>query len=652
MGNTPDRSSTDTLYRVGEWVVDPKGRTVARQGTSTRLSPRAIEVLVYLAQRPGATITHEELLAEFWRGAISNPNAVHKIVNELRRALESAPEPTRYIETVPKRGYRLVAVVQPIPARGDTFALVPSSGELPASINERIDAHAPLAQNNGASRTRRYFDRRRLIFAMLIGAVLIGIFGRLWFVTTTHEQATAQRSPDSPVPERSIAVLPFVDMSELKDQQYLADGMTEELINLLANVPGLFVSARTSSFYFRSTPMAIAEIARELRVAYVIEGSVRRSGDRLRVTAQLIRADSGYHEWSETYDREVQGVLEVQDDIANAVAEALQIHLKGGTLAHQSGGTQNLEAYELYLRGNGARAENTESSVNRAIELFERATEIDPNFGMAWFALGEATIQKAEMGLLWLGDAYVLARPLYERAIAVSPNIARAYAGLGYLYFVSDWNWSAADAKVRQALEIDPSDVSVRQVAGVIAFARGDWGEAEQHLRAALHRDPMNTLIRFDLGRVYYAAGRLGESEAEFREVLETSPEFIWAHTYLGRTLLGQGRTEEALATAQQEAEAHSLFLPILLQANHHAAEARQVLEAYVTEPLPVQRYYSAMAYAYLGDKDRALELLYQSYEDKDSGLLELQGEPLFVGIANDPRYAALLAKMNLPRSH
>lgn len=650
MGNAPDHSSTD-LYRVGEWVVDPKGRTVARHGISTRLSPRAIEVLVYLAQRPGTTATHEELLAEFWRGAVSNPNAVHKIVNELRRALESDPEPKKYIETVPKRGYRLVADVLPISARSDTPAVTRSS-ETPESTNERIDTQGTPERNNGVSRTRRLFARRPVIFAVLIGAVALGVFGRLWLLPATNEQTSIERRQDSPIPEKSIAVLPFVDMSELKDQQYLADGMTEEIINLLANVPGLFVPARTSSFYFRSTPMAVAEIARELRVAYVLEGSVRRSGDRLRVTAQLIRADSGYHEWSETYDREVRGVLEVQDDIANAVAEALQIHLKGGTLARQSGGTRHLEAYERYLRGNGARAENTEASVNQAIELFGKATELDPNFGLAWFALGEATIQKAEMGLLWLGDAYVQARPLYERAIAVSPNIARAYAGLGYLYFVSDWNWSAADAKVRQALEIDPSDVSVRQFAGVIAFARGDWGEAERHLRAALHRDPLNTLIRFDLGRVYYAAGRLAESEAEFREVLATSPEFIWAHTYLGRTLLGQGRTEEALAIAQQEPEAHSLFLPILLQANHRTAQARQVLEAYVTEPLPVQRYYSAMAYAYLGDADRAFELLYQSYEDKDSGLLELRGEPLFGGITNDPRYAALLAKMNLPRSH
>ena len=210
--------------------------------------------------------------------------------------------------------------------------------------------------------------------------------------------ATVAASTATAILAKSIAVLPFADMSEKKDQEYLADGMAEEILNLLANAPGLLVAARTSSFYFKGKQTKIQDIARELGVAHILEGSIRRAGDQLRVTAQLIRADNGYHLWSETYDRDLKDLFKVQDDIANAVAQALQIKLMGGELSRKKGGTQNLDAYQLFLRADSALYQNTRSSLEAADQYVDQAIELDPNYGMAWLLRANIDLLQAENG--------------------------------------------------------------------------------------------------------------------------------------------------------------------------------------------------------------------------------------------------------------
>ena len=474
-------------------------------------------------------------------------------------------------------------------------------------------------------------------------------------VVTTEQPVAAGIATVAPaaaaISEKSIAVLPFTDMSEKQDQEYLADGMAEEIINLLTKVPDLLVPARTSSFYFKGKETKIPEIARELGVAHVLEGSIRRSGDQLRVTAQLVRADNGYHLWSETYDRELRDVFEVQDDIAIAVVQALQIRLAGGELSRQKGGTQNLEAYQLYLRAMSAVNQNTKKSLDAAGVHLEQAIKLDPAYGMAWYAL--ATVVSMKTDNLWLAptEGWERVRQLAQHALQLSPDLAEANARLQWAYMSLDWDWPAAEAEGRRALAVDPMNPSALMAAGRLSATLGRWDDSERQLRAALIRDPLNTYLIWNLGFAYYRAGRFEESEGLYRKLLELEPRFLWTRSYLGKTLLAQGKPDAALAMVQQEAdEATRLwFLPVVLQAAGRQAEADEALQAQIVQWADTGAFFVAMTYAYRGDHDRALEWLERAYQQKDASLDEIVGEPLFKNLADDPRYKAFLRKMKLP---
>ncbi len=470
------------------------------------------------------------------------------------------------------------------------------------------------------------------------------------------EQPVAARTPmvapaAAAISEKSIAVLPFTDMSEMKDQEYLADGMAEEIINQLAKVPDLLVPARTSSFYFKGKETKLPDVARELGVAHILEGSVRRSGDHLRVTAQLVRADNGYHLWSETYDRELRDVFEVQDDIANAVVQALQIRLAGGEVTRRKGGTLNLEAYQLYLRAISSVNQNTKESLDAAGANLEQAIKLDPEYGMAWYALATVVSMKTDNAWLAPTEGWERVRQLAQHALQLSPDLAEAHARLQWAHMSLDWDWPAAEAEGRRALAIDPTNPSALLAAGRLSATLGRWDDSEKQLRAALVRDPLNTYLIWNLGFSCYRAGRFGESEDLYRKLLELEPGFLWTRSYLGKTLLAQGRPDAALAMVQQEAdEATRLwFLPVVLQAAGRQAEADEALQAQIAQWADTGAFFVAMTYAYRGDHDRALEWLERAYQQKDASLDEIVGEPLFENLADDPRYQAFLRKMKLP---
>ena len=300
------------------------------------------------------------------------------------------------------------------------------------------------------------------IFALSLALVYFGV-DKFWL---SKPVATEQRAAEvvpavapaaAAISEKSIAVLPFTDMSEKHDQEYLADGMAEEILNLLSQVPDLLVPARTSSFYFKGKQTKIPEIARELGVANVLEGSIRRSGDHLRVTAQLVRADNGYHLWSETYDRELRDVFKVQDDIANAVAQALQIKLMGGELSRRKGGTQNLEAYQLYLRAVSSNNQYSPSSLDAAEEYLDQAIKLDPSYGGAWGELASNALLKLYLETLDSVAANERARQLAQHALQLSPDLVDARAVLMWV-LMPNFDWAAAETEAQRALAVDPNE--------------------------------------------------------------------------------------------------------------------------------------------------------------------------------------------------
>jgi adenylate cyclase len=484
--------------------------------------------------------------------------------------------------------------------------------------------------------------------------------GIFWRYQHSSETANVATPPASIVPaavvadDKSIAVLPFVDMSAEKDQEYMSDGIAEELLNLLAQVPELKVIARTSSFSFKGKDVDIAEIAGKLNVAHVLEGSVRKSGNTIRVTAQLIRAADSTHLWSETYDRPLNDIFAVQDEIANSIVQALRIKLMGGSLSRREGGTQNLAAYQLYLRAVSANFQNTQSSLDAAGEYLEQAIKLDPNYGLAWSQLSEISHNKADQGLVDVTEGYERSRQAAQRASQLSPALAEAHARLQYVHLAFDWDWVAAEAEGRQALTITTTDPEVLNTAGILSYVLGRWDDAERQIRAALVRDPLNTYAMWNLGFTYYGAGRFADAEGVYRRLLEIQPDFVWGRNYLGLTLLAQGKAEEALAVVQQQVDdgERLKLLPIVLQAAGRRAESDEALSAQIARWANTGAFYIAMTYAYRGDHDHSIEWLERAYQQKDTWFATtIIGEQLFKGMAGDPRYQSFLRRMNLPES-
>jgi len=498
---------------------------------------------------------------------------------------------------------------------------------------------------------------RRFAIPLLVLLVVLG-GGVFWYFEGRSDAPAVKpaRSAVSPVVavtpnDKSIAVLPFVDMSAEKNQEYMSDGIAEELLNLLAQVSDLKVIARTSSFAFKGQSINIAEIAKKLNVAHVLEGSVRTSGNTLRITAQLIRAADSTHLWSERYDRPMDDIFTVQDEIANSIVQALQVRLAGGEASRRKGGTPNLEAYKLYLRGTSALNQNTRESLDAAVGYLDQAIKLDPGYGMAWYAL--ATVISMKTDNVWLDpeEGWERVRELAQHSLKLSPDLAEAHARLQWTYMSWDWDWQAAEAEGRRALAIDPTNPGALMAAGRLSATLGRWADSDRQLRAALVRDPLNTYVIWNLGFSYYRAGRFAESESLYRKLLELEPSFLWTRSYLAKTLVAQGKSDEALAVLQQDADLATRlwFLPIVLQAAGHQAEADQALQAQIAQWAETGAFFVAMTYAYRGDRDSALDWLERAYQQKDASLDEIVGEPLFKNLGNDPRFKAFLRKMKLP---
>ena len=512
-----------------------------------------------------------------------------------------------------------------------------------------VDPKRSIAQQTG----------RRLDFAiMALMAIALTYFviDKFWLSKRVLAPVASTATGIRPMmtmaaPEKSIAVLPFTDMSEKKDQEYFADGMAEEIIDLLAKVPSLHVPARTSSFYFKGKSAKISDIARELNVEHVLEGSVRKVGSRLRITAQLVRADNGYHLWSETYDRDEHDLFRVQDDIANAVVQALRITLMGGTLARTGGGTKSLEAYQLYVRAKEAIDQNSRASLDAARGYAEKAIKIDPNFGLAWLALANEAMLMTDIGGVLPQEGYERARQLAQRAVELSPELSDAYAVLIYVRRTLDWDWSGSEAEASRGLAVDPTSPAVLTMAGLQSATLGRWDEADRRLNKALVRDPLNTSALFNLATALYNANRFPEAEAALRKTLDLAPDYAYGYAYLAKTLLAEGKYADALAAVgqEQDEEARACFLPMALQAVGRKGDARRARDALVFTYAGDAAYYVAMADAYAGDRDSAIAWLERAYVQKDPTLVEMIGEPLLRDLSGDPRYQAFLRKMKLP---
>jgi TolB-like protein/DNA-binding winged helix-turn-helix (wHTH) protein len=636
----PMKETERPVIRIGAWRVDAAREQISKDGSAVKLERRAMQLLLCLAETPGEILSVEQLLDRVWAGVVVTPDSVYQAVASLRRIFgDDANEPT-YIANIPRRGYSLVAPVAPWVDQPETAA-----GTTPPL----------LAAVKISARSR--WGAIGTFLALILGLGFLVQEARRPLKTAVEPGPSApvvRADPlaQQPIPAKSIAVLPFVDLSEEKDQQYFADGMAEEIIARLVQVPDLRVPARTSSFYFKDKSSTVAQIASALGVANVLEGSVRSSGKRVRVTAQLVRADDGYQVWSQSYDRELRDIFEVQDDIATDIATALQISLAGGPLSRERGGTRNLDAYRLYLRARSSpTADSTTKTIKSAQRMLRQAIKLDPKFGLAWAQLASMSVPLVNNGDLSPAEGYEEAQRLATHAIEISPGVAEPHALLAYLYRTRDWDWTAARTEVRLALNADPADPLSLMLDGMLSMTLGQHEKAEHKLRAAVDRDPLFNYANFNLGNELYLQGKYSEAEATFRRLLDISPRFQWTRPYLAKTLLAQGKTLAALDELQPvNADASKLdYLPVVLLANGRAPEAEAALQKLIAQHAATDAFYIAMTYAYRDEKQLALKWLERAYAQRDDGLLEMMGEPLLKNIAAEPRFHAILRAMNVP---
>ena len=456
--------------------------------------------------------------------------------------------------------------------------------------------------------------------------------------------------PSIAAPGVSVAVLPFVTLGSGAEEQYLSDWMAQEVLDRLAQVPGLLVIAHTSSFASRAKPAATAEIAARLGVVHVVEGNVLKSGSAVHVTARLLRALDGASLWSASYDRSMSGLPAVQDEIAGAIVTQFglrQVASKG------RGRPRNPAAFELFARASSELRQTSEASLAAAGRHLEEAERLDAGFARAWSEHAWLEIVRTTLGFEAPDTGYERARQLAERALEANPDLAEAHADLSYIERTHAWNWQAAEQHANRALAIAPNDPHALHMAALLAATLGRWDDAERMLRAALLRDPLNTWTRGNLGNTLYRAGRSAEAESEYRQVLEQAPEFLSARSYIGMTLLAQGKAQEAYEIVQQDRneKMRLTVLPSVLHAIGHDEEADAMLMSQIATVTASGSYRAAQSYAYRGDRERALQWLERAHGNRDPLLVTMLGEPLLKNIANEPRFAAILRRMNLPDS-
>jgi len=451
----------------------------------------------------------------------------------------------------------------------------------------------------------------------------------------------------------SIAVLPLVNLSSDKEQEYFSDGLSEELLNLLSKVSGLRVAARTSAFAFKGKNEDVGEIGHKLHVATILEGSVRKSGDQIRITTQLVNASNGYHLWSETYDRKLTDVFAVQDEIARAVVAALRIKLMQAP-SSQDRRTFSSEAYNQYLLGRQFFLRNNVDGFRRAMQAFEKAVALDPGYAPAWAALALATFWVADASdslpaVLSGQDRAVAAA---EKAIALGPDLPDGYLARGFVSVPVRWDWQGASADMRRALELKPDDPdTLHAYATGVLRPLNRLPEATAALRKAAELDPLNARIWGALGNMLALQGQNAAARDAFQRSLEISPEQSYTPYQMGFMSLLEGQPAAALVTFQRSTSDVFRLAGAAL-AEHdmgHTKEAQAAFDQLVAKWRDSAAFQIAEVHAWWGDKDHAFEWLERARVQRDGGLVLVKTDPTLRSLRGDPRYAAFLKKIDLP---
>jgi TolB-like protein/DNA-binding winged helix-turn-helix (wHTH) protein len=631
--------ATGHLYRFGQFTLDPRKRTLSRADSPVSLTPKAFDVLHFLAQNPNRLVTKEELLQAVWGDTFVEEGNLTQYISHLRKALGDHSEDARLIVTIARKGYQFTGDVTV--AEAAETARRPLA-QVPVTESSRAAAQPSLQYAEEIPKPSRHWWKA----AVVASAVFLMSTGYLFW---RHFRATERPRPEKIM----LAVLPFENLTGDPNQEYLADGLTEELISHLGrlNPEQLGVIARTSVMGYKHGDQRLDQIGRDLSVRYVLESSLRRSGDRMRITAQLIQVKDQTHLWSHDYDYGRQDILNVQDDVAKAVAGEIRLRFTSQQQAELARPHPiNPEAFDAYLQGYYFFQRNTDKDTEMAAKYFERATQLDPSYALAWVWLSRVRNWQVNTGIIPTEEGHRLAREAIERALAMNPNLAEAHAQMGRIKQQADFDWAGADASIQRAITLEPGNSeNVRLAAGSAAFL-GRFNEALQLGHRAIDLDPLNRNSWESLGEIEFFMGQLDKAAVDIKKALELSPDVSSSHFLLSQIYMIQGRPQDALPEIEQErSDLNRAFLyPIAYYALGHEKESDAALSEFIAKYEAGGAYQIAEVYAFRNQSDKAFGWLDRAYAQRDSGLIFTRVDPLLKSLHNDPRYAALLKKLNL----
>jgi DNA-binding winged helix-turn-helix (wHTH) protein/TolB-like protein/Tfp pilus assembly protein PilF len=612
-------STEKRTFQVQDWRVDPWLDEISRNGQVVKLEPRTMRTLVYLATHAGEVISIDTLLAEVWGGVVVTPDSVYQTVATLRRTLGSGTEGSTYIVNVPRRGYRLVAPV----TQWDSTTSQPE-------VSAKLPSH----------RRRRY--------VWLLASASVALFGSIGIALWLHFGPSGRRPARVALPI-SMAVLPFDDLSEKSDRQYLAEGMTQELIDALSRLPDFRVIGHASSFRFPNYGDNLAKIGQQLGVAYLLTGNVRSDGRRLRIAVKINAASDGAQLWFQSLEGPLGDALRMEDDIAKKVSGTL-----GGTFGTpwtSKQRTVNPEAFAAFLRGIHEFYQFDRQSLDEAARHFQTALDLDPHYDRAAILLAGVRVAQASFEFVPAREGFERARAAAAAVLALNPNLADGHSVMAKVHLWYDWDWDAADAEIKQGSRVQPNNTLNSWDAADLASTLGRWDESVRMMEIRVRNDPMDGDGQITFGTILYAAGRLAEAEAATRKGLELLPDYTSGYYVLGKILLAEGRVRDAydemLKDSIEGGKLQGLAMTYHMLGRDN--ESDSALQRAIKDSGGTLTFETALAYSVRGERDLAFDWLDRAYQQKSPALYKIKGEPLFNDLKSDPRYAAFLKRMNLP---
>jgi TolB-like protein/DNA-binding winged helix-turn-helix (wHTH) protein/Tfp pilus assembly protein PilF len=585
-----DRGQCPRLLRFGTFELDPSSNELRKAGALVKLQSQHFQLLVLLAERAGQVVTREEIRQALWDNQtfVDFDRSINFCINQIRAALDDDPQSPRYIETLPRKGYRFIAQVI-------------DAGE------ERVPAPAALAS---VVVSKPPSAKPWLLLAGVLAVVAIA-------VVLSNAGGWRDRLLRKPAvkPIQSLAVLPLENLSHDPEQDYFADGMTDELITALAKISALRVVSRTSVIQFRGTNKPLPEIARELNVDALVEGTVLREQNRVRITAQLVRASPEEHLWAEKYEGSLEQVLRLQDTVAEAVARSIKIRLtpQERTLLATPRAV-NAEAYEPYLKGRYFMARQSEEVLEKCRGYFQEAIDKDPGYAPAWAGLAQSYSLLAAYAVLPRKETYLRAKATAEKALELDSSLAEPLVTLARVKAEYEWDWDGAERLYKRAIELNPNDGAAYQSYAVYLAAVGRPREALAEAQRAREMEPLNHVFNTNVAWFYYLNRQYDQAERVCHDSIEMGPNIPWSHICLGSVYLQTGREQQAVTELRQAVVLSKRSVQELMYLGHALGvsgdrdEAQKVLDEMKgfspTRYVPPE--YVAVVYEGLGDKDRA----------------------------------------------